>query len=60
MVVTPAIKYAKSGDIHIAYQAFGEGRSDLVAVPGVVAHLSLPGRTQSTLMLWSGSHRLRE
>ena len=41
MVVTPAIKYAKSGDIHIAYQAFGEGRSDLVAVPGVVAHLEL-------------------
>jgi pimeloyl-ACP methyl ester carboxylesterase len=36
-----AIKYAKSGDIHVAYQVFGEGRTDLVAVPGVVAHLEL-------------------
>jgi pimeloyl-ACP methyl ester carboxylesterase len=35
------IKYAKSGDIHVAYQVFGEGRSDLVVVPGVVAHLEL-------------------
>jgi class 3 adenylate cyclase len=36
-----AIKYAKSGDIHVAYQVFGDGPSDLVVAPGVVAHLEL-------------------
>src|SRR6516162_7566417 len=30
--------YTKSGDIHIAYQVFGEGR-DLVVAPGFVSHI---------------------
>jgi pimeloyl-ACP methyl ester carboxylesterase len=34
----PVTRYAKSGDIHIAYQVFGEG-PDLVLVPGFVSHL---------------------
>ncbi len=29
---TPEPRYAKSGDVHIAYQVFGEGRLDLVYV----------------------------
>ena len=29
-------RYARSGDVHIAYQVFGEGDLDLVLVPGFV------------------------
>jgi pimeloyl-ACP methyl ester carboxylesterase len=35
----PETKYAKSGDIHIAYQVTGSGPLDLVWVPGFVSHL---------------------
>jgi pimeloyl-ACP methyl ester carboxylesterase len=31
--------YAKSGDIHIAYQVFGSGPIDLVFTPGFVSHV---------------------
>jgi pimeloyl-ACP methyl ester carboxylesterase len=34
-------RYALSGDIHIAYQVTGEGRFDLVLVPGFVTHMDL-------------------
>lgn len=34
-------KYTRSGDIHIAYQAVGEGPLDLVYVPGWVSHVEL-------------------
>jgi class 3 adenylate cyclase len=37
----PATAYARSGDIHIAYQVFGEGEIDLVLVNGFVSHLEL-------------------
>jgi len=30
----PKTPYAKSGDLHIAYQVTGQGRLDLVLVPG--------------------------
>lgn len=32
-------QYAKSGDIHIAYQTFGEGSINLVMVPGFVSNV---------------------
>ena len=32
-------QYAKSGDVHIAYQVSGSGPLDLVYVPGFVSHL---------------------
>jgi pimeloyl-ACP methyl ester carboxylesterase len=35
----PKTRYAKSGDIHIAYQVNGEGPLDLVCVPGFVSHV---------------------
>jgi pimeloyl-ACP methyl ester carboxylesterase len=35
----PATQYAKSGDIHIAYQAFGDGPINLVLVPGFVSNV---------------------
>jgi class 3 adenylate cyclase len=35
----PETRYAKSGDVHIAYQVIGDGPIDLVIVPGWVSHL---------------------
>ena len=32
-------QYAKSGDVHIAYQAFGDGPLNLVIVPGFVSNV---------------------
>jgi pimeloyl-ACP methyl ester carboxylesterase len=34
-------KYAKAGDVHIAYQVVGDGPIDLVVVPGWVTHLEV-------------------
>jgi len=35
----PQTKYAKSGDVHIAYQVFGSGARNLVLVPGWASHI---------------------
>jgi pimeloyl-ACP methyl ester carboxylesterase/DNA-binding winged helix-turn-helix (wHTH) protein len=40
-----SIKYAKSGDVHIAYRIFGEGPRDIVLIPGTLSHIEL---------LWEG------
>jgi class 3 adenylate cyclase len=37
----PETKYARSGDVHIAYQVFGEGDLDLVLVNGFTTHVEL-------------------
>jgi class 3 adenylate cyclase len=39
--MTPETRYAKSGDVHIAYQVIGEGPVDLVFVPGWITHVEL-------------------
>jgi len=39
VTVRPETRYARSGDIHIAYQVTGQGRLDLVLVPGWISHL---------------------
>jgi pimeloyl-ACP methyl ester carboxylesterase len=39
MTAIPTTKYARSGDVHIAYQMVGEGSQNLVLVPGWVSHL---------------------
>jgi pimeloyl-ACP methyl ester carboxylesterase len=39
--VPPETKYAKSGDVHIAYQVFGDGQLDVVLVPGYITHIEL-------------------
>jgi len=38
---TPETRYAKSGDVNIAYQVMGEGPFDLVLISGFVSHLDL-------------------
>ena len=35
----PRTKYAKSGNVRIAYQVFGDGALDLVYVPGWISHV---------------------
>jgi pimeloyl-ACP methyl ester carboxylesterase len=40
-------RYAKSGDLHIAYQVTGSGPIDLVMVPGFISHVEL---------LWDDPH----
>ena len=39
--MTPETRYAKSGDVNIAYQVVGDGPRDLILVPGFVSHLDL-------------------
>jgi len=39
MTERPETCYAKSGDVHIAYQVVGHGPLDLVVVPGFTSHL---------------------
>jgi hypothetical protein len=38
-VEIPETRYARSGDVSIAYQVFGEGPFDLVYVPGATSHV---------------------
>ena len=40
----PETRYARSGDVNIAYQVLGDGPFDLVFVPGFVTHLELAWR----------------
>jgi class 3 adenylate cyclase len=41
MPVEPETRYARSGDVSIAYQVLGEGPFDLVRVPPFVSHVEL-------------------
>jgi len=47
----PLTRYARSGDVSIAYQVMGTGPIDLVLVPGIVSHVEylheLPGYTDT-------------
>ena len=37
----PDIKYAKNGDVHIAYRILGDGPRDIVLIPGTISHAEL-------------------
>ncbi len=37
------IRYAKNGEVSIAYASFGEGPTDLILVPGFISHLEIMG-----------------
>jgi pimeloyl-ACP methyl ester carboxylesterase len=41
MRMQPATKYARSGDVHIAYRVFGDGPRDIVLIPGTLSHIEL-------------------
>src|SRR5689334_21268741 len=38
-VTTPATRYARSGDVNIAYQVVGDGPFDLIWVPGWISNV---------------------
>src|SRR5215475_15300552 len=40
-MMPPETRYARSGELRIAYQTIGEGEFDLVFVPGFVSNLDL-------------------
>ena len=40
-VILPKTKYARSGDVRIAYQITGNGPFDVVWAPGTMSHLDL-------------------
>jgi hypothetical protein len=37
----PVIRYAKSGDVHVAYHVFGEGPINLVLAPFFVSNIEV-------------------
>ena len=37
----PETRYARSGDVNVAFQVFGDGPFDLVVVPGSLSHVEL-------------------
>ena len=37
--MAPETRYAKSGDVHIAYQVVGDGPIDVVLIPGLFTHV---------------------
>jgi class 3 adenylate cyclase len=49
-VPVPPTRYARAGDLQIAYQVVGDGPIDLVFVPGFVSHIEL---------LWEEPHLAR-
>lgn len=50
----PVVKYAKSSDVHIAYQALGEGPVDLVMGLPWVTHLAVSWEDAPTAQLFHG------
>jgi hypothetical protein len=40
-VALPETRYAKIGDVRIAYQVIGQGALDLVFVPGFISNLDV-------------------
>src|ERR1700741_4471501 len=39
--MTPETRYAKSGDVNIAYQVVGNGPRDLILVPGWMSNIEI-------------------
>jgi class 3 adenylate cyclase len=50
----PETRYARSGDVSIAYQVFGEGELDLVFVSGLACHLEIMWEYEPSRRLLEG------
>jgi class 3 adenylate cyclase len=50
----PETRYARSGDVSIAYQVFGEGDLDLVFVSGLACHLEIMWEHEGSKALLEG------
>jgi pimeloyl-ACP methyl ester carboxylesterase len=53
-IARPETRYARSGEVHIAYQVFGEGDIDLVLVPGFTTHVELIWEYEPTARFLEG------
>jgi class 3 adenylate cyclase/alpha-beta hydrolase superfamily lysophospholipase len=56
-VEMPAVRYARSGEVSVAYRSVGEGPRDVVIVPGYISHLDVMG--ENPLMVHSFGRLLR-
>ncbi len=45
------VKYAMSGDVHLAYRIFGDGPRDIVLIPGTLSHAEMLWEMPSNLHL---------
>src|SRR5213078_4849849 len=50
----PETRYARSGDVHLAYQVFGEGELDIVLVNGFISHVELVWEHEPAVRLFEG------
>ena len=55
--MTAPIRYARSGDVNIAYQVTGDGPFDLVLVPGFFSHLEIAREHAGYARFSGGSSR---
>jgi len=46
-------RYAKSGNVHIAYQVVGDGPMDIVYAPGMLSHLDLQWEDRATARFYN-------
>jgi len=53
--VRPATRYAKSGDLRIAYQVSGNGAIDVVFAPGTFSHLDMQWDVSPQIYEWWGT-----
>jgi pimeloyl-ACP methyl ester carboxylesterase len=50
--VPPVTRYAKRGNVSIAYQVFGDGPFDVVFVPGFISHLDMFWEIPTIARMW--------
>jgi class 3 adenylate cyclase len=53
-VTAPETRYARSGDVHVAYQVFGEGDLDVVIVNGFISHVELAWQHEPAVRFFEG------
>src|SRR4051812_14687518 len=50
----PETRYAQAGDVHLAYQVFGEGEIDVVMVNGFISHVELMWEHEPAARMFQG------
>lgn len=55
----PGTRYARSGDVALAYQVLGEGPFDVVYAPGTVSHVELDWDAPGIAAFLRGDRRAR-
>ena len=50
----PETRYARSGDVSIAYKVYGEGELDLVVVPGLACHVEIMWEFEASRRFFEG------